>query len=172
MLALIESLQDQGDLIAEVGADARATRSASRSDGAGGAVRAPAVGAASLALALALGLLASCGGDGGPSADGADDRAADGRRARRAQGGRRARSSTRARRRSPSPCPGLTGEQRRTFAVGNSFFNQNWVTAPASTEGRDGLGPLFNAQSCSSCHFKDGRGRPPESTPTTPSGAC
>ncbi len=61
------------------------------------------------------------------------------------------------------PMPGLEGEQRRTFAVGNSFFNQNWVTAPASTEGRDGLGPLFNAQSCSSCHFKDGRGRPPES---------
>jgi CxxC motif-containing protein (DUF1111 family) len=61
------------------------------------------------------------------------------------------------------PMKGLTHEQRRTFAVGNSFFNQNWVTAPASTEGRDGLGPIFNAQSCSSCHFKDGRGRPPES---------
>lgn len=59
------------------------------------------------------------------------------------------------------PMPGLEGAERRTFAVGNSFFNQNWVTAPASTEGRDGLGPLFNAQSCSSCHFKDGRAQPP-----------
>lgn len=59
------------------------------------------------------------------------------------------------------PVPGLDSAQRRTFAVGNSFFNQNWVTAPASTEGRDGLGPIFNAQSCSSCHFKDGRGQPP-----------
>jgi CxxC motif-containing protein (DUF1111 family) len=59
------------------------------------------------------------------------------------------------------PVPGLEGEQRRTFAVGNSFFNDNWVTAPASAEGRDGLGPLFNAQSCSSCHFRDGRGQPP-----------
>jgi CxxC motif-containing protein (DUF1111 family) len=59
------------------------------------------------------------------------------------------------------PVPGLDGEQRRTFAVGNSFFNDNWVTAPASAEGRDGLGPLFNAQSCSSCHFRDGRGQPP-----------
>ena len=48
------------------------------------------------------------------------------------------------------------------FAVGNNFFNDNWVTAPASTDGRDGLGPLFNAQSCSSCHFRDGRGKPPE----------
>ena len=59
------------------------------------------------------------------------------------------------------PVPGLTGDQRRTFAVGDNFFNDNWVTAPASTDGRDGLGPLFNAQSCSSCHFRDGRGQPP-----------
>ncbi len=59
------------------------------------------------------------------------------------------------------PVPGLDSEQRRTFAVGNSFFNDNWVTAPASAEGRDGLGPLFNAQSCSSCHLRDGRGQPP-----------
>jgi len=59
------------------------------------------------------------------------------------------------------PVPGLDGDQRRTFAVGNSFFNDNWVTAPASAEGRDGLGPLFNAQSCSSCHFRDGRGQAP-----------
>lgn len=57
--------------------------------------------------------------------------------------------------------PELTSAQRRTFAVGNSFFNRNWVTAPASTAARDGLGPTLNAQSCSSCHFKDGRARPP-----------
>src|SRR6476469_4206328 len=60
------------------------------------------------------------------------------------------------------PVPGLDGEQRTTFAVGNNFFNDNWVTAPASTTGRDGLGPLFNAQSCSSCHFRDGRAQPPD----------
>ncbi len=59
------------------------------------------------------------------------------------------------------PVPGLSSRDRRTFAVGNSLFNQNWVTAPSSTTGRDGLGPLFNAQSCSSCHFRDGRGQPP-----------
>lgn len=57
--------------------------------------------------------------------------------------------------------PNLSREERRAFAVGDSLFNDNWVEAPASTSGRDGLGPLFNAQSCSSCHFKDGRGRPP-----------
>ncbi len=59
------------------------------------------------------------------------------------------------------PIDTLTREERRAFAVGNNFFNDNWVTAPASTEGRDGLGPLFNAQSCSSCHEFDGRGAPP-----------
>ena len=36
------------------------------------------------------------------------------------------------------------------------------MTAPASTTARDGLGPLFNSHSCAGCHFKDGRGRPPE----------
>lgn len=60
------------------------------------------------------------------------------------------------------PAPGLEREQELLFFVGNSFFNQNWVTAPSSTEARDGLGPLFNARSCAGCHFKDGRGRPPD----------
>jgi CxxC motif-containing protein (DUF1111 family) len=55
----------------------------------------------------------------------------------------------------------LTEEQELDFGVGNSFFRQSWVTAPASTTARDGLGPYFNAVSCSSCHFKDGRGRAP-----------
>ena len=58
--------------------------------------------------------------------------------------------------------PNLTNEERRVFEVGDSFFTQNWVTAPASTEARDGLGPTFNAQSCSSCHTLDGRAKPPE----------
>jgi len=55
----------------------------------------------------------------------------------------------------------LKGERRDQFFVGNSMFNRGWVTAPSSTEGTDGLGPTFNAASCSGCHFKDGRGRPP-----------
>lgn len=57
--------------------------------------------------------------------------------------------------------PNLTFEQQSDFGIGNSFFRQSWVTAPSSTTARDGLGPFFNATSCSSCHFKDGRGRPP-----------
>lgn len=60
------------------------------------------------------------------------------------------------------PAPELSEAHRRMFFVGNSLFNQNWVSAPSSVEGRDGLGPLFNARSCSGCHFKDGRGHPPQ----------
>ena len=60
------------------------------------------------------------------------------------------------------PIPGLSREDRRAFSVGNSFFRDNWIAAPASAAGRDGLGPLFNANSCSACHADDGRGRPPE----------
>lgn len=58
------------------------------------------------------------------------------------------------------PMHGMTDQQELDFFVGNSFFNQNWVSAPASTTARDGLGPLYNARSCSACHFKDGRGAP------------
>ena len=59
------------------------------------------------------------------------------------------------------PLPHLTPDQETQFFVGNSFFNRNWVSAPSSTTTRDGLGPLFNARSCSACHLHDGRGRPP-----------
>jgi CxxC motif-containing protein (DUF1111 family) len=55
----------------------------------------------------------------------------------------------------------MSFERRQRFVVGNSFFNKNWVAAPASTDGRDGLGPTFNARSCSTCHLRDGRGQPP-----------
>ena len=60
------------------------------------------------------------------------------------------------------PIANLQGDRRTPFFVGNSFFNQNWVAAPASTSARDGLGPLFNTRSCSTCHFKDGRSAPLE----------
>ena len=60
------------------------------------------------------------------------------------------------------PARNISEDHRPAFFVGNSFFNQNWVAAPASVAGRDGLGPLFNTRSCSACHFKDGRSRPPE----------
>lgn len=62
------------------------------------------------------------------------------------------------------PIPGLSPHQQTQFFVGNSFFNRNWVVAPASTQVRDGLGPLYNARSCSACHRHDGRGRPPRTS--------
>lgn len=68
------------------------------------------------------------------------------------------------------PAPTLTPLERRAFAVGNAFFKENWVAPPASAAGRDGLGPLFNASSCSSCHLRDGRGRPPLPGETAPTG--
>lgn len=58
------------------------------------------------------------------------------------------------------PLPSLPSAIRRSHAIGNSFFNENWVAAPASASARDGLGPLFNARSCSACHPLDGRGTP------------
>jgi CxxC motif-containing protein (DUF1111 family) len=60
------------------------------------------------------------------------------------------------------PADNATDAHKSEFFGGNGLFNDPWVKAPASTTTRDGLGPMFNARSCSSCHFKDGRGRPPE----------
>lgn len=59
------------------------------------------------------------------------------------------------------PARNLPLADRTRFFVGNALFNRDWVTAPSSTVGSDGLGPVFNARSCSGCHFRDGRGRPP-----------
>lgn len=66
------------------------------------------------------------------------------------------------------PSPFLDAAGLRTFFVGNSLFNQTWVGAPASVSERDGLGPLFNARSCSGCHLKDGRGAPPRAGSSAP----
>lgn len=60
------------------------------------------------------------------------------------------------------PAANLSLSRRDNFFVGDSFFRGAWVTAPASTAARDGLGPLFNTNSCQTCHIKDGRGHPPE----------
>lgn len=37
-------------------------------------------------------------------------------------------------------------------AIGAALFRRAWVQAPSSTHANDGLGPLFNARSCSACH--------------------
>lgn len=58
---------------------------------------------------------------------------------------------------------GLSAEQNGQFVTGNSFFKANWVMAPSSTVGLDGLGGFFSARSCSGCHAFDGRGNLPQS---------
>lgn len=64
------------------------------------------------------------------------------------------------------PAANLSFDGRLDFSVGNSFFRNPWVSAPASTEARDGLGPIFNTNSCQGCHIKDGRGHPPREDQT------
>ena len=56
----------------------------------------------------------------------------------------------------------ITFEEEGTFKLGNGLFRKVWVSAPSSTQASDGLGPLFNARACQTCHLKDGRGHPPE----------
>ncbi|WP_420376960.1 di-heme oxidoredictase family protein [Rhizobium skierniewicense] len=55
----------------------------------------------------------------------------------------------------------MTFERGQDFKLGNALFQKLWVSSPSSTQASDGLGPLYNARSCQTCHIKDGRGRPP-----------
>ncbi len=63
------------------------------------------------------------------------------------------------------PSANITFEEEGTFKLGNALFRKLWVSTPSSTQASDGLGPLFNARACQSCHLKDGRGHPPEGNP-------
>ena len=59
------------------------------------------------------------------------------------------------------PSSNVSASRKGSFFIGNAFFKQPWVVAPASTDSRDGLGALFNVAACQSCHIKDGRGHAP-----------
>lgn len=59
------------------------------------------------------------------------------------------------------PSANMSFERQLDFKVGDGIFRKLWVSSPSSTESSNGLGPLFNARSCQSCHLKDGRGSPP-----------
>ncbi|MDX2144293.1 MAG: di-heme oxidoredictase family protein [Rhodospirillaceae bacterium] len=48
------------------------------------------------------------------------------------------------------------------FTKGNVIFNIEWSTSPGGNRALDGLGPLFNRESCFKCHVENGRGRPPD----------
>ena len=59
----------------------------------------------------------------------------------------------------PHPGFNISPLHQDDFFLGQAFFRSPWVSAPASTTARDGLGPLFNAKSCQSCHIRNARGQ-------------
>jgi CxxC motif-containing protein (DUF1111 family) len=59
------------------------------------------------------------------------------------------------------PSANMPFDRELDFKVGDGIFRKLWVSSPSSTLSSDGLGPLYNARSCQSCHLKDGRGQPP-----------
>jgi CxxC motif-containing protein (DUF1111 family) len=49
------------------------------------------------------------------------------------------------------------------FKLGQSVFDTEWVAAGApGIPGRSGVGPLFNAASCTACHSEGAHGRGPK----------
>lgn len=60
------------------------------------------------------------------------------------------------------PAGGSASQDLMRFSLGRAVFKRLWVAAPSSTTSADGLGPLYNARSCLSCHERFGRGRPLE----------
>jgi CxxC motif-containing protein (DUF1111 family) len=52
-------------------------------------------------------------------------------------------------------------EHKALFSKGNAVFISEWVAAPGFDPAFDGLGPMFNRESCIACHVENGRGAPP-----------
>ncbi|MBL1240434.1 MAG: thiol oxidoreductase, partial [OCS116 cluster bacterium] len=48
------------------------------------------------------------------------------------------------------------------YTLGRAMFKKLWAPAPSATQASNGLGPLYNARSCLSCHLKNGRGHVPD----------
>ncbi|MEJ2741908.1 MAG: di-heme oxidoredictase family protein [Gammaproteobacteria bacterium] len=61
----------------------------------------------------------------------------------------------------------MSAARRMDFTLGQALFKRLWVTAPSTTQAADGLGPLYNARSCSSCHQRNGRGKPQDTNGNT-----
>jgi len=60
------------------------------------------------------------------------------------------------------PVPGLNAAELDKHFLADGAFEQQYVSAPADQFG--GLGPLFNQNSCVSCHVRNGRGNAPQFT--------
>jgi CxxC motif-containing protein (DUF1111 family) len=69
----------------------------------------------------------------------------------------------------PQPYPILDPVTAAAIDLGKSVFETQWTSAGASrSDARVGLGPLFNAASCNTCHFQGGHGEGPISDGPTP----
>jgi CxxC motif-containing protein (DUF1111 family) len=69
----------------------------------------------------------------------------------------------------PHPWRPLTAGEQVRFDTGYAVFNTEWVPANTPAGRIDGLGPLFNSQSCDSCHNSRRRGRGPRGDGEAPS---
>ena len=69
----------------------------------------------------------------------------------------------------PHPWRVLTASEQARFDTGYAVFNTEWVPANSPAGRIDGLGPLFNSQSCDSCHNSRRRGRGPHGDGQAPS---
>ena len=62
-----------------------------------------------------------------------------------------------------SPTAGIDDATLEAFIAGQGFFNEIWSPVGPTETASDGLGPLFNADSCAVCHQSTGRRQvPPE----------
>lgn len=55
------------------------------------------------------------------------------------------------------PAPNLSAQAQADFFLGQALFVRPWANGLSSSSSSDGLGPLFNARSCASCHIDGGR---------------
>jgi CxxC motif-containing protein (DUF1111 family) len=56
----------------------------------------------------------------------------------------------------------LPDSAKPDFYAGKALAEQAWIKAPTATDARDGLGPIYNARACLSCHIRGGRSRVPD----------
>ncbi|MBL8631280.1 MAG: c-type cytochrome [Rhodospirillaceae bacterium] len=56
----------------------------------------------------------------------------------------------------------IKGMNRPMFSFGNQMFTATWTPAPGPQPTTDGLGPMFNRESCVACHVQNGRGKAPD----------
>lgn len=60
------------------------------------------------------------------------------------------------------PAANMADDLRPNFHAGKALARQPWIKAPTATDARDGLGPVFNARTCLTCHIKGGKGNIPQ----------